>query len=240
MAPLNTVNDCRDVSCGNTEFVGKGSMSDLSLSSTPPYLQDIIGGELRVGSSDPRDRPGPSLRTHIPHIVGMGADEEMIGPDAGWIVTMVKHEQSCGNNPVVEFPREPMGLEVTLMRAIAENAVATSEGGSPDPTLPQVDADHRAVLINLLPETICRRSSFELHRAREATEFPRGTAVVREDSPTVSTGGLNMGLWDDWMTHSFRGRLLLHDEPPIRCATLPDGDSSRGLSDRQIIATVGR
>lgn len=51
----------------------------------------------------------PSFLIHVIHIVLVSAKEEVVGPNAGRIVTAMADKESVGYRPIFKFPCHPVG-----------------------------------------------------------------------------------------------------------------------------------
>lgn len=81
-----------------------------------------------------------TLREHVPHIVAVGAEEQMVRSHAVRRVALVQDPQPVGNRTVGQFPRHAMGVRVSLSAAAsADIAVpAARRAARPEPAPEQV------------------------------------------------------------------------------------------------------
>lgn len=89
----------------------------------------------------------------VPVVYEMGAQEQVVRPDASFHVAMVTDQQPIGYCAKVEFPRYAVGVKhAALMAAAANCSVSTREfARSPQPAI--------AALVDFLPETVRQRST---------------------------------------------------------------------------------
>jgi len=116
----------------------------------------------------------PSLGAHIGNIIQMGAQEQVIRPDARRIVATMQDEQSIGNWAVVENPTGTRGDDFSITTAFADGAV----------TADVVFADPNPALLGLL--NVAPKSNVE--RVREASGQCRVLSEPRTCSLHTATG----------------------------------------------------
>jgi hypothetical protein len=85
-----------------------------------------------------------SFDVHVPHVVGLGAEEQVTGSDTGWVVADVADAHPCWDGAVSEFPRE--AVSVHLAASDLQESVTPLRGRGPHPTV--------ASLVDFRPEAL--------------------------------------------------------------------------------------
>lgn len=126
----------------DTEHVTEPLVRDAVLETKLTEIGDLIHRELgsgMIGTTPQHLRVNgsarPALLCHVPAIIPVVPEKEMVGPDASSVVAVVADEQTVGDRAEMQFPREPVGLYRPPWTANVECAVARrSDGTLPLPT----------------------------------------------------------------------------------------------------------
>ena len=164
MLPRFPIHDLVDRRLADREFFSKRSLG-FSILSSPTNLFYARFIQLRlvvIGAM--RYTP---LQVSIPHIVCLGSEKQMVGPNTRRVIARMKHEKAVGDCPSMNCPANPMSDEnFTVCPANLTVAHVFGSGPSPLPT-----PFH---FLNLLPEPLLYRPRKErLVRASVRTKSPR-------------------------------------------------------------------
>jgi len=91
------------------ELVGKVSLTGSSSGINPADAPDVLWFENNAGIHS------ASLGVHVSDVVGIGAEEQMAGPHAGWIVALMADMQSGWDRAVGQLPREAMRSDLFVV-----------------------------------------------------------------------------------------------------------------------------
>lgn len=113
----------------------------------------------------------PPLAHHVTTVFLLCAEEQMIGPDTGAVVTAVKDAHAVGDRAMSQFPRDPGSLVRTLIDC--ELPVTSGcETGNPNPAF--------AGLIDFGPETFFDGGILEGHSLlRSSGVMPSAARTAR-------------------------------------------------------------
>jgi hypothetical protein len=78
---------------------------------------------------------GTAFGTHVPHVIGMRAQEEVIGSHAGWVVAPMQDLFVGRNRAKGEYPGDAVGLLFVAQRLPAVAIVVRPTGPEPAPGL---------------------------------------------------------------------------------------------------------
>lgn len=176
-----------------------------------------------------------SLGQLVRDVVLLGAEEQMVGPNASRHIAAVKDEQTLGDGAVVQFPGEAVRLDITCaMPVLRQDAIAKAGLGlGPEP------ASLR--LLHGAPEADLHRSGFEGVIARATTEAGVTARHVgrgaQEEIAAVVTET------DHWIGHrqglAARPEACAAPETPIRhVLSVSAGDEMIGIDAVRMVAAM--
>jgi hypothetical protein len=134
------------------------NISDLYLSEARASVRFAFGALLNVCNvSVERSSGGSSFGSFVRHVIGVGAEKQMIGADAWGIVALVAHEQPYGNRPKGKHPCNFVSDDIPCLEPKL-NIAASKDTARTNPTGAKFGAvgRGRAVLVYLRPKTILK------------------------------------------------------------------------------------
>jgi hypothetical protein len=129
MPPGAPGGDMRDGAGSYAEAWGNGVAMHAG-SSQPPNFQHVGWNQSAVGVPLAASGAAPPFGVHIPHVNGLGSQEQMGGPNAGWGIAGVQNVDAFRNGPANEYPGYAMGAPGF---ALHPNAAVSATKAAPGP-----------------------------------------------------------------------------------------------------------
>jgi hypothetical protein len=171
------------------------------------YLSSLCGVQASSALARRSGKTMPTLLTHVAGVISGGAQEQMIGPNARRVVTVVKYPMPVGNRASMKFPREAVGHAT---EALASNLPVS-------PTSPRARPKPTAIrLFYIAPEILLHRLRPNMGAASAGAATSHNSLPFNlGDTPTEPLAAGRAYECDPWASWSKCSLRVAHARPPL-------------------------
>lgn len=127
-------------------------------------LIDTVGVSVSDGCDIPRGQlcvgrvltdGSPSLTSHVVHVLGVGAEKQMIGADTTPVITRMADHHAIGDRPMVHLPRKAVNVCDTASSKRDDTvATGTAQSASPQPASIRLHDEFPEPFVQWLDDTL--------------------------------------------------------------------------------------